>query len=50
MPFRIGLQERNDWVECMRGALADAGVPIDAQAAMMRYFEHTATFLMNAPD
>lgn len=50
MPFRIGLSERNDWVECMRGALADAEIPADAAAEMMHYFERTATFMMNTPD
>jgi hemoglobin len=47
MPFRIGLQERNDWVEVMRAALDDAGIPELERPAMMAYFEHTATFLMN---
>lgn len=47
-PFRIDLQARNDWVDCMRGALADANIPADASSAMMRYFEHTATFMMNS--
>ncbi|MSR17913.1 MAG: globin [Phycisphaerales bacterium] len=45
--FRIGLNERNSWVACMRGALVDAGIPEPEQAVMMKYFEHTATFLMN---
>jgi len=49
-PFRIDLQARNDWVECMRGALGDAEIPPDAIDSMMRYFEHTATFMMNTPE
>jgi len=48
MPFRIGLQERNDWVEVMRAALDDAAIPQPDRPAMMAYFEHAATFLMNA--
>ncbi len=47
MQFRIGLQERNDWVEVMRGALDDAAIPEAERPAMMAYFEHVATFLMN---
>jgi len=47
MQFRIGLQERNDWLEVMRGALDDAAIPEADRKAMMAYFEHTATFLMN---
>lgn len=48
-PFHIDLQARNDWVDTMRLALVDADIPPDAQVEMMRYFEHTATFMMNAP-
>lgn len=47
MQFRIGLQERNDWVDVMRSALDDAGIPPAERPAMMAYFEHAATFLMN---
>ncbi len=47
MQFRIGLQERNDWAEVMRAALIDAAIPQAEHPAMMAYFEHAATFLMN---
>jgi hemoglobin len=47
MQFRIGLQERNDWVDVMRAALEDAAIPEADRPAMMAYFEHAATFLMN---
>lgn len=46
-PFRIGLAERNAWVENMRMALEDAQVPERERAEMMAYFDSTATFLMN---
>jgi len=49
-PFRIDLAARNAWVEAMRSALEDAEIPDDARAEMMRYFEHTATFMMNSPE
>jgi hemoglobin len=48
-PYRIDLQARNDWVECMRGALQDAAVPEPIRAEMMSYFERTATFMINQP-
>jgi len=48
MPFRIGLQERNDWVEVMRAALEDAAIPQAERPAMMAYFERAATVLMNS--
>jgi hemoglobin len=47
MPFAIGVDERNAWVACMRGALEDAGIPEPHRGAMMAYFERTATFLIN---
>ena len=48
MPFAIDVTARNAWVACMRGALEDAAVPEPERAEMMRYFEHAATFLINA--
>ncbi len=48
--FHIDMAARNAWVDTMRQALVDAGIPDDARAEMLRYFEHTATFLMNAPE
>ena len=50
MQFRIGVAERNAWVEVMRGALEDAAIPEDVRTEMMRYFEHAATFLINADE
>jgi len=50
MQFRIGVAERNAWVEVMRGALGDAGIPEEVRSEMMRYFEHAATFLINADE
>lgn len=47
-PYKIGVNERNWWVETMRQALADAEIPEGERLEMMRYFENTATFLMNA--
>jgi hypothetical protein len=32
----------------MRGALEDAAIPEPERAEMVRYFEHAATFLVNA--
>ena len=48
-PFPIDLAMRNDWVDCMRGALRDAEIPEPIFATMMAYFERTATFMMNKP-
>ncbi|MBU3682857.1 MAG: globin [Phycisphaerales bacterium] len=48
MQFRIGVAERNWWVETMLGALQDAEIPEPERTEMVRYFEHAATFLINA--
>jgi hemoglobin len=48
MQFRIGVAERNWWMETMRAALEDAAVPEPERTEMIRYFEHAATFLINA--
>lgn len=50
MTFPIDVAARNAWVACMRGALEDAGIPEPHRAAMMAYFERTATFLINRED
>ena len=50
MQFRIGVAERNAWVETMRLALEDAAIPATERAEMMRYFEHAATFLINVDE
>jgi hemoglobin len=50
MNFKIDVAARNRWVEHMRGALEDAGVPEQVRGVMMDYFERTATFMMNAEE
>lgn len=49
-PFRIGRAERNAWVENMLAAMDEAGIPEPARSLMQRFFEDSATFLINAPD
>ncbi|MSR27978.1 MAG: globin [Phycisphaerales bacterium] len=46
--FVIGVAQRNAWVDCMRGALMDAEIPVQERTVMERYFANTATFLMNS--
>ena len=42
------MAERNWWMDTMRGALEDAAIPEPERAEMIRYFEHAATFMINA--
>lgn len=47
MPFAIGPAERDAWVRCMREAITEVGFAPDIAAALLTYFEGTATFMMN---
>ncbi len=47
LPFRIGEAERDAWLRCMRAALDEAAIGEPAYSLMARYFEDTATFMMN---
>jgi len=46
LPFAIGLAERDAWLRHMRAAV-QAAIPEPARQAMLDYFDHAATFLMN---
>ncbi len=48
--FRIDVTARNAWVETMKLALQDALIPTAERAEMIRYFEHAASFLVNAEE
>ena len=48
MQFRIGVAGRNWWMQTMVGALEDAAIPEPERSEMVKYFEHAATFLINA--
>jgi hemoglobin len=47
MGFTVGEAERDAWMTHMRAALAASEVVGPIQAAMLDYFENTATFLRN---
>ena len=50
MPFRIGVAERDRWIQLMGEAadevVADSGV----RAALMKFFSQVADFLRNTPE
>jgi hemoglobin len=48
-PFAIDQSARDRWVALMDRALRDTNLPADAEAALRRFFESTATFMMNRP-
>jgi hemoglobin len=48
-PFAVGQQARDRWVQLMNNALKEAELPTEAEATLRRFFESTATFMMNRP-
>jgi hemoglobin len=50
MPFRIGPAERDAWIGHMLAAMDELAIPEPARTAMARYFEDSATFLINAAE
>lgn len=47
-PFQIGQAERDAWLGHMLAAMHEVGITEPAYAIMRRYFEDSATFLINA--
>ena len=47
LPFSIGIAERDQWLACMRRALADCGVADAEIAALMPAFFQTADWMRN---
>jgi hemoglobin len=48
--FQIGQTERDAWVGHMLAAIDEVGIEEPATSIMRRYFEDSATFLINAGD
>ena len=46
-PFAVGQAARDRWVQLMDKALLETGLPDEAEAALRRFFDTTATFMMN---
>lgn len=49
MPFAIGKQERDQWMHCMRKALADMAIADDLKAKLEQAFLATADHMRNQP-
>jgi len=50
LPFSIGQTERDQWLLCMRKALADMQVPDDLRLQLEASFMKTADFMRNRPE
>ena len=49
MPFKIGIQERDQWVACMDKAMGETEVPTDLRARLKESFMGTADWMRNTP-
>ncbi len=47
LPFKIGIQERDQWLACMDQAMGDVGVDEDLRARLRSSFFQTADWLVN---
>lgn len=47
LPFAIGVDERDQWLACMRRALVECDVPDDLAAQLMPAFFQTADWMRN---
>ena len=46
-PFKIDQPARNRWIALMESALAETGLPPEAETMLRRFFEDSATFMIN---
>jgi hemoglobin len=49
MPFKIGIQERDQWLACMDQAMGDVGVPTELHQRLNQSFFQTADWMRNTP-
>ncbi len=49
-PFRIGIRERDAWLARMRVAVDESELGPELAATLWDYFEHAATFMINADE
>jgi hemoglobin len=47
LPFSIGIEERDQWIYCMRQALSDMGLEAGLQEELNQAFFRTADFMRN---
>ena len=49
MPFKIGIQERDQWLACMDQAMGETGVPEELRVRLRDSFFQTADWMRNTP-
>ena len=48
--FKIGVAERDRWIELMSGAMKESEVPKEVALNLKVFFEQVADFMRNAPE
>jgi hemoglobin len=48
--FKIGIAERDRWLELMTNAMVETGIPIEARAFLDPFFTQVADFMRNQAD
>lgn len=49
LPFRIGIAERDRWLELMGAAMEETSVPEEAAVELGAFFNQVADFMRNVP-
>jgi hemoglobin len=47
LPFSIGIEERDQWLECMKSAMQQIAIDESLQKELFQAFSHTADFMRN---
>lgn len=50
IPFKIGIAERDRWLEMMTTAMAETEIPIEARGFLDPFFAQVADFMRNQAD
>jgi len=50
LPFKIGINERNQWLACMYRAMEDCGIDSQIGAQLEESFFNTADWMRNQPN
>ncbi len=49
IPYRIGIAERDRWLELMAAAMEETAIPLEARAFLDPFFAQVADFMRNQP-
>jgi len=47
LPFAIGQEARDRWMQLMNNALQEAALPAESEQMLREFFDHMSTFMIN---